>query len=77
LNGEDLKISTDEKFAINNKEYISRFYVRTENLVYFEDYIYKKIDPDTIITEPMDLYKLKELIEKTADKNLFVAGVSL
>lgn len=77
LNGEDLKISTDEKFAINNKEYISRFYVRTENLVYFEGYIYKKIDSDTIITEPMDLYKLKELIEKTADKNLFVAGVSL
>jgi len=56
---------------------MSKFYVRTKNLEYFKEYIHKEIDSDVIITEPMDLFKLKELIEKTDDKNMFVAGVSL
>ena len=75
LNNENLKISTDNKVDINNREYISKFYIRTENLEYFKDYIYKKIASDVIITEPINLFKLKDLIEKTDDKNLFVAGV--
>ena len=75
MNNENLKISTDNKVDINNREYISKFYIRTENLEYFKDYIYKKIASDVIITEPINLFKLKDLIEKTDDKNLFVAGV--
>ncbi|MGI6510344.1 MAG: homoserine dehydrogenase [Erysipelotrichaceae bacterium] len=77
LNDEDLKTNINNKVFIDNKEYTSQFYVRTENLKFFSDCIYKKIDSDVIITEPMDLFTLKDLIEKTADKNIFVAGVSL
>ncbi len=77
LNHENLKIRIANEVEINNQEYISRFYVRSKNLKYFKDYIHKKIDLDIIITEPMNLFKLRELIEKTDDKNIFVAGVSL
>lgn len=77
LNNEDLKTNIDNKVAIDNKEYTSQFYVRTENLNFFKDCIYRKVDSDTIITKPLDLFTLKDLIEKTADKNIFVAGVSL
>ncbi len=77
LNNEDLKTNINNKVFIDNKEYTSQFYVRTENLKFFSDCIYRKIDSDVIITEPMDLFTLKDLIEKTADKNIFVAGVSL
>lgn len=76
LNNEDLKIKNDNKVYINNKEYSSKFYVRTKNLEYFKDYIHREIEAEVIITKPMDLYKLKKLIEKTDDKNMFVAGVS-
>jgi homoserine dehydrogenase len=71
LDNENLKISID------NKEYIGRFYVRTENLKYFKDKIYKRLDSDVIITESLNLFELKDLIKKTADENMFVAGVSL
>ncbi|MGI6582263.1 MAG: homoserine dehydrogenase [Erysipelotrichaceae bacterium] len=77
LNNEDLTIENNNKIEINNKNYKSKFYVRTENLEFFKNYIYKKIDSDVIITEPMDLFKLKDLMEKTEDKKMFVAGVSL
>lgn len=77
LNNEDLEINKDNDVKINNVEYMSKFYVRTKNLEYFKEYIHKEIDSDVIITEPMDLFKLKDLIEKTDDKNMFVAGVSL
>lgn len=77
LNDEDLKTNINNKVFIDNREYTSQFYVRTENLTFFTDCIYKKIDSDVIITEPIDLFTLKDLIEKTADKNIFVAGVSL
>ncbi len=75
LNGEDLKVKINTKFPINNKKYTSKFYVRSKNLEPFKNYIDEKVADEAIITKELDLLTLKDLIEKTNDENIFVAGV--
>ena len=74
---EDLCLDSSNKVEINNKEFMSNYYIRSKNLAYFSEYTEKEIDLDIIITKPMNILKVKELIEKTNDRNMFVAGVTL
>lgn len=61
-----------EKIKITN-EYLSNFYIRTENIEKFKDLILEKIDIDTIITKVVNLKEIKNLI----DKNTFIAEIRL
>ncbi|NLC97360.1 MAG: homoserine dehydrogenase [Erysipelotrichaceae bacterium] len=77
LTNEDVSLVNKSSVSIDNSEFMSNYYVRSKNLELFQDVIYKEIDSDVIITKPLNILKIKELVDKTDDSLMFVAGVSI
>ncbi len=77
LKKEDMTLRNDSSITINNEDYMSNYYVRSKNIDLFKDYVLKEIETDVIITKPLNIIKMNELIKESNDEQIFVAGVSI
>ncbi len=77
-----LKIKQGVPFVIegngigNDDEILmDRFYIRTEEIDIFKEIIDERISSNSFITKLVSVKDLRKLIEKSTDKELFIAGV--
>lgn len=68
----DTTFPISQKIRIKN-DYLSNFYIRTDDLKKFEGIIHEKIDDESIITKIVNLNEIKNLI----NKDTFIAEIKL